>query len=79
MALIIGYVMTASGFLLFFGPLSVVSSLKGASDRNKHTCTRLVLGRTAIRVRAASTPGEGFEAVEPDLEDVYFTTMRSSA
>ena len=41
--------------------------------------TRLVLGRTAIRVRAASTPGEGFEAVEPDLEDVYFTTMRSSA
>merc|ERR1711960_47967 len=32
-ALIIGYVMTAFGFLLFFGPLSVVTSLKGAADR----------------------------------------------
>ena len=39
-ALVIGYVLTASGFLLFFGPLSVVTSLRGATDRRKHRCTR---------------------------------------
>ena len=38
--------------------------------------TRLVLGKTAIRVRSDASPGEGFDAVEPDLEDVYFVTMR---
>ena len=43
-ALIIGYVITAFGFLLFCGPLSVVGSLKGAADRSKHSCLRLGLG-----------------------------------
>eukprot|EP01045_Picozoa_sp_COSAG04_P025370 COSAG04_NODE_3319_length_2939_cov_23.714085_1_plen_716_part_00 len=47
-ALVIGYVLTASGFLLFFGPLSVVSSLRGAADRNKHTCTRLGFGASGV-------------------------------
>ena len=31
-AIIIGYVITAAGFLLFFGPMSVVASYKGAAD-----------------------------------------------
>ena len=43
-ALIIGYVITASGFVLFFGPLSVVASLSGAADTRRHSCSRAVLG-----------------------------------
>lgn len=34
--------------------------------------TRLVAGHTVLHVYAESNPGEGFVAVEPDLEDVYF-------
>ena len=37
--------------------------------------TKLFAGRTVARVYAESTPGADFEAVEPDLEDVYFSTM----
>ncbi len=40
--------------------------------------TRLILGRTALRVFASEIPEEGFELAEPDLEDVYFTVMRGS-
>eukprot|EP01043_Picozoa_sp_COSAG02_P062840 COSAG02_NODE_8770_length_2451_cov_2.071854_1_plen_403_part_10 len=43
-ALVIGYVITASGFVLFFGPLSVITSLRGAADRQRHTCARAGLG-----------------------------------
>ncbi|HET7464107.1 MAG TPA: ABC transporter ATP-binding protein [Longimicrobium sp.] len=37
--------------------------------------TRLLAGRTVVHVHAQSHPGAGFDSVEPDLEDVYFTTM----
>jgi ABC-type multidrug transport system ATPase subunit len=37
--------------------------------------TKLLAGRTVVRVHSASSPGAGFEAVEPDLEDVYFSAM----
>jgi ABC-2 type transport system ATP-binding protein len=37
--------------------------------------TRLFAGRTLIHVLADSDPGHGFEAVEGDLEDVYFSTL----
>ena len=52
-ALIIGYVLTAFGFLLFFGPLSVGSSLKGAADRDKHSCKRLGLGLSGVSLLSA--------------------------
>jgi len=72
-------------------PIAAIDSLKGqiwrrliakdevAAFQTTHDIisTRLVLGRTAIRVRSDSLPSEGFEPVEPDLEDVYFTTMRA--
>jgi len=72
-------------------PIAAIDSLKGqiwrrliakdevAAFQATHDIisTRLVLGRTAIRVRSDSLPSEGFEPVEPDLEDVYFTTMRA--
>ena len=41
--------------------------------------TRLVGGRTVIHVLADSTPGEGFEGIAPDLEDVYFGQLRQQA
>jgi ABC-2 type transport system ATP-binding protein len=41
--------------------------------------TRLVGGRPLIHVFSASAPGEGFVAVEPDLEDVYFQRLRQHA
>ena len=37
--------------------------------------TKLLAGRTIVRVHSAGAPGEGFDPVEPDLEDVYFSTM----
>ncbi|HEY3785448.1 MAG TPA: ABC transporter ATP-binding protein [Steroidobacteraceae bacterium] len=37
--------------------------------------TRLQAGRTLVRAYAESAPDAGFEAVEPDLEDVYFSTI----
>ena len=40
-ALKIGYIVTAFGFLMFFGPLSVAGSLSGAFDRRKHWCRRM--------------------------------------
>lgn len=37
--------------------------------------TKLLAGRTVVHVYGEACPGAGFEAVEPDLEDVYFCTM----
>jgi ABC-type multidrug transport system ATPase subunit len=37
--------------------------------------TKLLAGRTVVRVHSATAPGAGFQPVEPDLEDVYFSTM----
>ena len=38
--------------------------------------SRLLAGRTIVHVHSAERPGEGFEQVEPDLEDVYFTILK---
>ena len=37
--------------------------------------TKLFAGRTVVHVCSDNVPGSGFERVEPDLEDVYFSTM----
>ena len=37
--------------------------------------TRLFAGRTIVHVLSDSAPGEGFTAVEGDLEDLYFITL----
>jgi ABC-type multidrug transport system ATPase subunit len=37
--------------------------------------TKLLAGRTLVRVYGDAPPGPGFEAAEPDLEDVYFSAM----
>ena len=37
--------------------------------------TKLLAGRTLVRVHGDAAPGPGFESAEPDLEDVYFSAM----
>jgi ABC-type multidrug transport system ATPase subunit len=74
-------------------PLSAIAGLRGriyqrAVDRSelqwfmdRHTVisTKLLAGRTVIRVLADSSPGEALEPAEPSLEDVYFSAMRQPA
>jgi ABC-type multidrug transport system ATPase subunit len=54
------------------------SDLEGLSQRLAVISTRLAAGRTVVHVHSPETPGEGFEAVRPGLEDVYFTTLKSA-
>jgi ABC-2 type transport system ATP-binding protein len=37
--------------------------------------TKLLGGRTLVHVYGGTAPGPGYEPAEPDLEDVYFSTM----
>jgi ABC-2 type transport system ATP-binding protein len=37
--------------------------------------TKLLAGRTIVHVFAESSPGAGFEPIEPGLDDVYFSVM----
>ena len=37
--------------------------------------TKMLAGRTYVNVYSEVLPGEGFEPVEPDLKDVYFSAM----
>ncbi|AHM62671.1 putative ABC transporter ATP-binding protein [Flammeovirgaceae bacterium 311] len=37
--------------------------------------TKLLSGRTMVHIYSNEVPGDRFELVEPDLEDVYFCTM----
>jgi len=75
--------------LLEAQPLEAVAALKGRIWRkltNKHTLpaleqehqiisAKLLSGRTMVYVYSQEMPGNGFEPVEPDLEDVYFSAM----
>lgn len=75
--------------LLEAEPLAAIERMRGRIWRSvidKHVLpaverehavisTRLLAGRTVMRVHAETAPGAGFEPVEPGLEDVYFTAM----
>ena len=75
--------------LLEAEPLGAVAELRGRIWRRviakaqldamnrKHAVisTKLLAGRTVVHVYDESSPGGDFEQVEPDLEDVYFSTM----
>jgi ABC-type multidrug transport system ATPase subunit len=54
------------------------ADLEQAKTRHNVILSRLVGGRTLIHVVSDTNPGEGFEPVAPDLEDVYFTALASS-
>lgn len=55
------------------------TELDGYRARMNILSTRLMAGRTQIHVLADHAPGEGFMAVAPDLEDVYFGQLRAQA
>ena len=75
--------------LLEAEPSNAVDSLRGRIWRrvvekgalpklhrdHKIISTKLLGGRTVIHVYSTAEPGNRFESVEPDLEDVYFSTM----
>jgi ABC-2 type transport system ATP-binding protein len=54
----------------------VISKQELAALEREHAVisTKLLAGRTVVRVHSDSAPN-GFEAAEPDVEDVYFSTM----
>ena len=75
--------------LLTGDPMETIATMKGriwqktiakpelasCQERYAVISTRLVSGRTVIHIIAESNPGDGFAQVDPDLEDVYFSTL----
>ena len=73
-------------------PLELIQSTKGTVwmkaieraelnsyvERHQIISTRLFAGRTIIHVLCRTDPGDGFTAVDGDLEDVYFTKLAQS-
>jgi ABC-type multidrug transport system ATPase subunit len=55
------------------------SELAGLRGKYQIISERLTVGKVRIHVLADSDPGDGFEAIQPDLEDVYFATIRGGA
>ena len=55
----------------------VISKSQLADVEREHLVisTKLLAGRTLVRVYSEGMPGADFEPAEPDLEDVYFSTM----
>jgi ABC-2 type transport system ATP-binding protein len=49
--------------------------LRGVEQTHSLLSTKLLAGRTVVRVHSAAAPGAGFQPAEPDLEDVYFSAM----
>ncbi len=78
--------------LLTGDPLTVINELRGKvwkklvektevpalQTAHQVISSRLFAGKTVVHVLADSAPDNGFEAVEPDLEDVYFAEIRNS-
>ena len=70
-------------------PLELIARLKGRvwkktiekaelpsyRERFQVISTRLFAGRTVIHVISDTDPGQGFEPVREDMEDVYFSTL----
>jgi ABC-type multidrug transport system ATPase subunit len=52
------------------------SELPAIEQAHAVISTKLLGGRTVVHVFSDRAPGAGFEATEPDLEDVYFSAMR---
>src|SRR5580698_2028284 len=52
------------------------SELEAHKTQYRVVLVRLFAGRTLIHVLSEQQPGAGFEPVVPDLEDLYFATIR---
>ncbi|MCP4215760.1 MAG: ABC transporter ATP-binding protein [bacterium] len=82
-----------SGNLLLCGkPLDTINEMKGKTwekiitkqelpdfqERFNILMTRLFSGNILVHVYSQHNPGEGFEPIRPDLEDVYFAAVNNS-
>jgi ABC-2 type transport system ATP-binding protein len=52
------------------------ADLEGIAATHPVVSTRLVAGRTRVRILSEGTPVAGFAPAAPDLEDVYFSVLR---
>ncbi|MCC3159759.1 ABC transporter ATP-binding protein [Hymenobacter sp. 15J16-1T3B] len=50
-------------------------ALPALEQEHRIISAKLLSGRSLVRVYSPEKPGPGFEAAEPDLEDVYFSTL----
>ena len=51
------------------------SSMAAVEREHNVISTKLFGGKTVVHVLSDSNPGNAFEPIQPDLEDVYFSTM----
>src|SRR3712207_4508435 len=51
------------------------SVLPALEQEHQIISTKLLGGQTVVHIYSEEDPGNSFEPVEPDLEDVYFSTM----
>ncbi|HJQ55201.1 MAG TPA: ABC transporter ATP-binding protein [Gemmatimonadaceae bacterium] len=49
--------------------------LSAIENERRVISTKLLAGRTIVHVYDDASPGSGFETVEPDMKDVYFSVM----
>jgi len=63
--------------LLEAEPLGAIEKITLADLEREHAVisTKLLAGRTVVHVYSDTAPHPAFEPAEPDLEDVYFSTM----
>lgn len=52
------------------------SDLPAVRDKHLVISERLTVGKVRVHVLADADPGDGFDSIQPDLEDVYFATIR---
>ncbi len=52
------------------------SELESLRQSHRVISTKLVAGRPVVHVLCDSSPGKNFQAVEPDLEDVFFCKVK---
>lgn len=52
------------------------SELEKVKDNLKVLSTKLVAGRPLVHIFSETDPGEGFEPIAPDLEDVFFSHIK---
>ena len=59
----------------------IISSSELAAHRERFQIilVRLFAGQTLVHAWSDTNPGDGFEPVEPDLEDLYFATIHGIA
>ncbi|WP_409021299.1 ABC transporter ATP-binding protein [Dyadobacter sp. CY261] len=54
------------------------NTLPDLEQEHQVISAKLLSGRTVVHIYSQEMPGNGFEQVDPDLEDVYFTTMNGN-